>query len=149
MKNSHQILRVDVLEISVIIGICCQSGPRLISHRWVFEKMIHRIDPKAIGALIQPEPQNVLHGVDNALLLVVEVGLFSRELMQIILLPFLVPRPRSDVENRYPIVGHHRPSVQDWIAIVPHVKVLEAFNSCDGLQEPFVLVTKRIFSNRL
>ena len=64
---------------------------------------VHSIQSKAIHATIKPEPRNLHKSLAHVGVGMVEIGLLGQEVMQIILLPARLPRPRTSPKEREPI----------------------------------------------
>lgn len=104
------------MSVAVVVGIVSPFSERLVRHSKCLEHVInlqfnfadnestrelddstsaYRIDTKAVGSSLHPIDENVLHGLHNRSVAVVQVGLAGCELMEIILLSLLIPSPGS------------------------------------------------------
>src|SRR5688500_16460593 len=77
------------------------------------------VHPKAVDAALQPEAQNVQHLLDDFGIAPVEVGLFAKEGMVVVLLRMRVVFPSGSTKAREPVV--RRPAAH--ARIVPDIPV--------------------------
>lgn len=111
--------------------------------------MIDCINSKSVNSAIHPECQNLFHFRSYRWISVVQIGLFSQELMKVTLSSFFVIRPSSRVENGDPVVGVLPHSgLRIYWTIHPYVEIFITICSIKRLQKPFVFVTfKKIKRN--
>src|SRR5690606_24128251 len=69
-----------------------------------FDHAVRDVDPEAVDAQVQPEPQDVEELLAYLRVLPVEVGLFGREQVEVPL-PVGEPGPGGAAEDRLPVVG--------------------------------------------
>ena len=102
------------------------------------EEVGHRVEAEAVEPEVEPEPDDVEHGVGHLGILVVEVGLVGVEAVPVVLLAHrVVPGPVGplDVDEDDAGLG---PSL---VVVVPHVPVrLGVVPGLARLDEPGVLV---------
>jgi hypothetical protein len=104
----------------------------------VLADAVDHVDPEAVDAPVEPEAHDLLHALDHARVLPVEVGLLGQEQVQVPLSRRLVEGPGRPVgERRLPVVrgaavgGGVPPDVEPPVGIVP---------ARSGGHEPRVLV---------
>src|SRR5215467_3128312 len=108
------------------------------------------INPEAVDAEVEPEPQRALEVGSNVVIFPVEIGLLGREEVQVPLTGRSVgrgcPRPRQAAESTLPVIG--------WLVAVlatpaPKNVAISLRRTWGGLQriaEPRVLV-RRVIGN--
>ncbi len=101
------------------------------------EQIGHRIQPKAVDAEVEPEPQHVEHRVLHGRVVVVEVGLVAEEAV-----PVELPAHRVERPVRLLGVDEDDSRVRVLLAgVAPHVVVaVRAVRISPRLLEPFVRV---------
>ena len=98
---------------------------------------IHRIQPEAIHAALQPEAHLFQHGVDYRRGAEVKVRLAGQEVMQIVLAAAGIPLPRAAAEYRLPVGGRRAVG----FGVGPYVPVgFGVVAALAALFEPRVLV---------
>ena len=101
----------------------------------VLPKEVDDVAPEARHAAAQPEVHDLLHGVDDGGVSIVEVRLAFGEQVQIPLPPYLVEGPGPAAEEAGPVVGGALA-----VPIPPDVEFLVGRFPAAALLEPFVLV---------
>ena len=76
---------------------------RVIGQRGIVHCEVDRIEPEAVDAAIEPEARGVEQFLLHRRIVPVELRLFLEEIVEIILLPPRVPRPRRAAEHRLPV----------------------------------------------
>src|SRR5215468_4351422 len=86
---------------------------RIVAHVFVLDEEPHHVDAKPVDAALQPELQDIEHGLPNRGIAPVEIGLLAQEAVQIILSGGRIERPGRPTKLRYPVVG--------WPAVGPGI----------------------------
>ena len=77
---------------------------RVVPQLRVLDEPIHGVDPEAVGAALEPKPDNVLHGRDNLGIAPVEVGLLRVEGVQVPAPAVRIAAPGGASEDGRPVV---------------------------------------------
>lgn len=141
-----KISRVNMMQVVVIRFQ--DIWPRILVDGFVWEvcileEMSYRANAEAVNSLIKPEYENVGNVCDYCRVTEIEVWLASVELVQIILLSLLVPRPCGTAKCAKPVVWRVDGAVCS-DPISPHVIVGVGFDTCDRILEPNVFVAGMI-----
>ena len=128
----------------LIAGSVQRPGPRLgIRQGGVLADHIDDIHAETIDAAVQPPAHHREHRLANLGVLPVQVGLLTRENVQIVLAGLLIPGPGGAREVRLPVggLGTRRPGRGARAGVPPPVPVpLGIVPAGPGLFEPRVLV---------
>ena len=129
------VVGVDLLADALDEGV--RLGQVLARRTVTLVEVGHRIEPEAVEAEVEPEPNEVDHGVGDLGVLVVEVRLMVVEAVPVVLLAGVVPGPVGPLD-----VGEDHSGVGPLlVVVVPHVPVgLGVVPRRARLDEPGVLV---------
>ena len=101
---------------------------RVVGQVGVLRQAVDGVEAEPVGALVEPEPDDVLHRLDDRGIPPVEVGLLGEERVQVPAAGGGVPRPRRPAERRPPVV---RPGVGPDVAVGVLAKPADARSTCD------------------
>jgi hypothetical protein len=96
---------------------------RLIGKQRVLADAVDDVDPEAVDAPVEPEPQRPRHRGPDLGVGPVEVRLLAQEEVEVPLTGGLVPRPGRPAERGTPVVRRRRPAAVAPDVPVPHPRV--------------------------
>ncbi len=128
--------------VGVVVEDLVLAGP--VRQALLLDQAVRDVDPEAVDAAVEPEPQDVVEGLVHLRVRPVEVGLLDVEQVQVPLAGGAVrlgdPGPRGAAEDRAPVGG--RLVAVRALAVAEHVHVAlgAARPGREGGPEPGVLV---------
>ena len=118
----------------IVLATRQRGTPAPILQRFLI-KNVYNIAAKAIYPTLQPEAHDVLNGLDNCFIVVIEIGLFPGKKMEIILPAQLIEGPDIPSEKTAPVIGF-----ASLFALTPDIEIRIRFNPLPALLKPLVLI---------
>src|SRR5579884_4212459 len=106
-------VQLRVVAAQAFVGSIGGRVGRIIPEVRVLQNPLGHVDPEAVDASLQPEPEDVEHRVLNQGIPPVEIRLFFKKAMEVVLAGVLVQLPGRAARDSQPIVG--RAAVWGWI----------------------------------
>ena len=94
---------LHVIGVAVRLGFNLEIG-RIAAQFCVVIKVVNGVKAKTVNATVQPKAQHAFHVIHDFWVVIIEVGLFSQKVVQIVLLAARIPCPCRSTKDRQPVV---------------------------------------------